>query len=411
MTPNGTSVSDEVLERVRGVSRGVPLPQAFYVSSAVFAADLERIFGRQWLYVGPSCIVPKQGDYLTWRVGNYAVIVVRGADGKVRAFHNTCRHRGSRVCREELGRAKRFVCPYHRWTYDLDGRLLTRTGSEFDLAETELGLLPVALHDVAGLLFVSFAEHPPDFSAAAEDIARRLERHGLNHAKVAKRITYKVAANWKLILENNSECYHCGPNHPEIVKATLDVIRDDPRHAADVQRRVVEANAHFRQLGLDEGDAQSSMTGAFWRARRTPLMAGWLTQSLDGQPVAPLMGALTDPDCGTLRLNLYPNCWQHASSDHAVATRVTPVAPDECTVDVFWLVHRDAVEGTDYTLERLVPFWQRISEQDWFICEENQIGVSSSGYRPVGYAKRLEANLVAFVDWYLEKLVGRGPVA
>jgi len=356
-------------------------------------------------------MAPRPGDFLTWRVGDHAVLLVRGADGRVRAFHNACRHRGSRVCRDERGSAKLLVCPYHRWTYDLEGRLVTRLDGEFDLDEREPALLPVALHDVAGMLFVSFAANPPDFAAASADIAHRLAPHGLDRARLAARRTYRVAANWKLILENNSECYHCGPNHPEIVRATLDVIRDDPRRADEVRRRVAEANAQFRRLGLDEGDAQSSMTGAFWRARRTPLMRGWLTQSLDGKPVAPLMGDLADPDCGTLRLNLFPNCWQHASSDHAVAVRVTPVGPAASDVDLFWLVDGDAVEGRDYALERLTPFWRNVAEQDWFICEENQLGVSSSGYRPLGYAKRLEANLVAFADWYLEALTGRHPEA
>jgi len=393
------------IERLVHTSRlGEPLAGDFYIDPAIFAADIERIFGRLWLYVGHACMVQAPGDYMTWRVGPHSVVVVRGSDGAVRAFHNSCRHRGSRICREEMGNAKHLVCPYHRWTYELDGRLRTRTEAEFGISENEIALLPVALHDASGLLFISFAQHPPDFSAMLADIAPRLKPHGMDRAKVAKRISYRVGANWKVILENNSECYHCGPNHPQIVMATYDVTRNDPERMAEVERRVAEANTRYRSLGLDEGDAQADMTGAFWRARRTPLKPGWVTQSLDGQPVAPLMGDLTSHDAGTLRINLYPNFWQHASSDHAVATRVTPTGPADCTIDVFWLVHQDAVEGKDYTLERLLPFWQRTSEQDWFICEENQFGIGSSGYRPTGFARRQESNLPRFTDWYLGEL-------
>jgi Rieske 2Fe-2S family protein len=160
-------------------------------------------------------------------------------------------------------------------------------------------------------------------------------------------------------------------------------------------------------MGLDTGDVWSGMTGTYWRAHRTPLVPGWSTQSLDGAPVAPLMGlfrARGEWSRGTLRTTVFPNFWQHASDDHAVATRITPIAADECVIDVWWLVDKDAVEGRDYDLARLMPFWQRTSEQDWRICEDQQIGVSSSRYVPGPYARNLEANVAHFVDWYLGEM-------
>jgi len=397
----------EIETLIRTHQKGRPLPRSFYVSPDVFAADMDRIFSRHWLYVGHGCMIPDPGDRMVYQIGFDSILVVRGRDGQIRAFHNTCRHRGSRICKEELGHGTRLTCPYHRWTYDLDGRLVTPTEREFGIPESELGLHPVHIRDAAGLLFFSLAEDPPDWDGAHADIARRLKPHGMDRAKVAKQITYDVKANWKLVFENNRECYHCPGAHPEYVKGTYDVIRADPRRVPEVERRTAEANARFRSLGLDEGDVYSGMTGAFWRAHRTPLMEGWVTQSLDGTPVAPLMGEFKERDAGTLRITVFPNFWQHASDDHAVATRITPVGPMQCRVDVYWLVDREAVEGRDYTLEKLLPFWQRTSEQDWFICEENQIGVATSRYRPGPYAKTLEVNVAHFVDWYLGEMTPR----
>jgi Rieske 2Fe-2S family protein len=149
------------------------------------------------------------------------------------------------------------------------------------------------------------------------------------------------------------------------------------------------------------------MTGSYWRCTRAPLMEGWRTQSLDGEPVAPLMGTFRrrgEWSMGTLRTTVFPNFWQHASDDHAVATRLTPLDATTTEVDVMWFVHRDAEEGRDYTLERLLPFWQRTSEQDWEICEANQAGVSSPAYTPGPYSRTRETNVQHFIDWYLAAL-------
>jgi Rieske 2Fe-2S family protein len=153
------------------------------------------------------------------------------------------------------------------------------------------------------------------------------------------------------------------------------------------------------------------MTGDFWRVTRAPLMAGWKTQSLDGSPIAPLMGTMRKKNAwsaGTLRCTVFPNFWQHASDDHAVATRLTPVDAMTTAVDVSWFVHRDAVEGRDYSLEKLMPFWQRTSEQDWAICEANQQGVASPAYEPGPYSRTREVNVQHFIDWYFGALAARG---
>ncbi|KAB2846057.1 MAG: aromatic ring-hydroxylating dioxygenase subunit alpha, partial [Hyphomicrobiaceae bacterium] len=363
-----------------------PLTSEFYTSADVFAADLEFIHYRRWQFVAHACAVPTPGDYLTWTIGSHSIIVVRGQDGAVRAFHNVCRHRGSRICAEESGKVRRLVCPYHRWTYDLDGRLITAVEREFGVPREELGLKPVALRDVAGLLFISLAAAPPDFEPAARLLAPQLVRHGFAHAKVAHRIDYLVKANWKLVFENNRECYHCAAHHPEYVAATYDVQRDeavvDPRRATEVDAVIDEAAKRFEAIGLGPAGLSSDMSGSYFRCNRTPLMAGFATESLDGKPVAPLMGDLPGFDTGTLRTTVFPNFWQHANADHAVAARLTPLAPDLTHVAGSWIVHKDAVEGRDYSLDRLLPVWDRTNRQDWALCEAQQQGASSPAYEP-----------------------------
>jgi Rieske 2Fe-2S family protein len=402
----------DLAQLIRNHRAGGPLAGTFYTSPDVFAADAERIIRRHWLFAGPACSIPNLGDWFTWAIAGDSVIVLRDQKGEVRAYHNTCRHRGSRICREETGHGTSLVCPYHNWAYALDGRLVTQVEKEFGVDRAAHGLHKVQVRNVEGLIFLSLADNPPDFRPIERDMAYRLKPHGLQRAKIAHTIDYTVRANWKLVFENNRECYHCPPNHPEYNPATYDVARDlarlDPRRQAEIDARVAECNARFRALGLDEGDTQSTMTGAYWRAHRTPLMTGFTTQSTDGKPVAPLMGDFKERDAGTLRTTIFPNFWQHANDDYACATRITPVGAAECHIRVMWLVHKDAVEGRDYTLDRLLPVWQKTSEQDWRICEDQQIGVSSSRYVPGPYSGLREQNVDHFVRWYLGELGGPG---
>jgi glycine betaine catabolism A len=390
-----------------GYRAGGPLPRDFYVNADVFNADLDRIWRRHWLYAGHDCQIPKPGDWLTWSLGADTIILARGGDNRVRALHNTCRHRGSRLCNAEYGHSRLLVCPYHAWTYDLDGRLRTATEREFGIPQVKLGLHPVALQNLGGLLFVALGPDPVAFDRAAAEIAPQMQHQGFADARLAKSIRYTVRANWKLIFENNRECYHCDHAHPEYIAGTYDTLRFDPANMPEIDRQTALAAERFEALGLGAAVASSAMTGNYWRVTRAPLMDGWHTQSLDGGRLAPLMGTMRARDkwsCGTLRATVFPNFWQHASDDHAVATRLTPVDATTTQVDVSWFVHRDAVEGRDYTLDRLLPFWQRTSEQDWRLCEANQAGVSSPAYTPGPYSRTREPNLQHFIDWYLSAL-------
>ncbi|MSP75743.1 MAG: aromatic ring-hydroxylating dioxygenase subunit alpha [Rhodospirillaceae bacterium] len=402
------SVSPEIAQLVARHTPGGPLERAFYTAPEVFAADLARIQHRHWVFAGYAFQIPKPGDYFTYRVGTESIIVVRDRAGEIRAFHNVCRHRGSRICSTETGHAHRLVCPYHRWTYELDGTLVLDTRREFGVDKESLSLKPVSVVDAAGLLFVSFSDSPPDFSEALATIRRKMKPHAIERAKIAHQADYIVAANWKIVFENNRECYHCPPNHKEYNTAAYDVQRDAAMLDATLQPGmdaiVVRANARFRRLGLDEGDALSTMTGVSWRCHRTPVVEGFVTQSMDGKPLSCLMGDIKEWDSGTLRTTVFPNFWQHTNCDYAAAARLTPIGPNETHVRGYWLVDEKAVEGKDYTLDRLLPIWDLTNKQDWKICEDQQAGVSSHAYTPGPYSLVRERNVAHFLDWYLGEL-------
>ena len=269
------------------------------------------------------------------------------------------------------------------------------------------------LKNVAGLLFVALGDDPVSFDRAAAEVAEKMKHQGLEDAKLAKSVRYTVKANWKLVFENNRECYHCNTAHPEYVQGTYDTARFSPQtlrrsRAAGARSRASASRA----WGLGDAMASSEMTGAYWRAARTPLMEGWKTQSLDGKPVAPLMGtfrARNEWSDGTLRSTDVP---EFLAARERRPRGLDPHHADRCRrpaqVDVYWFVHKDAVEGTDYDLEKLMPFWQRTSEQDWDICEANQAGILSPRYEPGPYSQVRETNVQHFVDWYLGAL-GRRP--
>lgn len=389
----------------------------FYSDPEIYQADLKSVWAKGWLFAGHDCEIPNPGDYFSLAVGDDSILVLRDEQGSLRALHNLCRHRGSQICDEPSGHARKFVCPYHRWTYRLDGSLQHAPGMQEDLDRDRLGLRPVAIREVAGLIYICLDPHPPDFSEAAEVFGAVVKPQGLGRAKVAKSVDYLVHANWKLVWENNRECYHCNSNHPQYIKANFDHYNADdttPRVREQIEAAVRRSEARWAEDGLAASHRQTGMTtfpdadrNIWFSANRTVLVDGYLSETMDGKTVAPLMGDYQSPDVGTVRIRSLPNFWNHSSCDHSVSTRLLPAGPEHTAIRVWWLVDRSAEEGRDYDLAKLMPFWQLTSEQDWVICERQQRGVRSSAYQPGPYSKFKEYNVEAFVRWYLNQLKGQ----
>ena len=393
---------------------GFGLPRPFYTTPALYDLELELFWQRGWLFAGHSCQVREAGEYFVYEVGANAAIIVRQEDGTLAAHHNVCRHRGSVIATEPAGRTRIFVCPYHQWTYGLDGKLrFCRGMQEFD--KSGYTLFPVRVEESEGLIFISFAKDPPDFAAARKLMEPVLKPQGLGKSKIAKIADYTIAANWKLVWENNRECFHCNINHPQYIKANFDHYNVDDTNsdvAAHIARQTERNDQRWRSTELAATHTDSGMTpfpdaehNIWYSANRTILVEGWVTESVDGKRVCDvLMGDYADEDVGTVRVRTLPNFWNHSSCDHGVTTRLTPKGPRATEARMIWLVDEDAVEGRDYDLERMLPFWQLTGEQDWQICERQQKGVESSAYVPGPLSQFKEYNLESFLQWYVNSL-------
>jgi Rieske 2Fe-2S family protein len=391
---------------------GYALERLFQTDPGIYRLDVERIWRRGWLFVGHTCQVKQPGDYFVFDIDTDSIILIRGDDARIRALHNTCRHRGTKVCQQESGHVGRIVCPYHQWTYARNGELMACGGmdKDGDLDRSRFGLHRVHVREVAGLIFICLAEDALPFDEAETALGAMLRPQGLDRARVAAVRNYEVNANWKLVWENNRECWHCHVGHPQYVRANYDAAPiDDPRIQKEIEALAQAASARLRPYGLEidyqeAGLVRFPSTDRWWSINRTPLVAGWITESMDGQPVAPIMGDYPIRDVGTLRTRTMPNFWNHSSGDHAVSTRLAPAGPQKTLVQVQWLVQEDAVEGKDYELDRLLPFWGLTSEQDWALCEKNQAGVNSSAFTPGPYSTKREYNVIRFAEWYLHAI-------
>ncbi|MDP7206250.1 MAG: aromatic ring-hydroxylating dioxygenase subunit alpha, partial [Pirellulaceae bacterium] len=231
------------LERlVQSRQAGHGLPGTFYRDELVYRAEIKRIWRQGWLFAGHSCEIPEPGDYFTLTLDTDSLIIIRDDEGQARALNNICRHRGITLCKEDCGTVGRIVCPYHQWTYSRNGSLVSTPGMQEDLDKSELGLVPARLQELEGMLFVSLAEQPPDFEQAAELTRPLVRPQGLERARVAKTVDYDVAANWKIVWENNRECYHCNVNHPQYIRANFDHYNADD--TSDRIQAEIEAANH-----------------------------------------------------------------------------------------------------------------------------------------------------------------------
>lgn len=385
---------------------GKSLPREFYLDEKVFDEEMERIFYSQWLFAGSSCEIPDPGDYFVLPVGEESLIVIRDKSGEVHAHFNVCRHRGSKIATEERGCAKALVCPYHQWVYAPDGSLTNARLMGDDFRREDYALRQANIREVAGLLFVCVAEEAPDFRGMYEAIEPQLKPHGLDRAKVACRHRYEVRANWKVLVENNRECYHCRVSHPEFCMSNYDLgLPGDARGDAEYYALLEREYERWERLGLSPREVNFP-NGLPHRVSRLPLKEGYVTESLDGGLVAPLMGDFQSAEGGSLRLITLPNFWGHANCDYAMTTRLLPVSPDLTRVEVSFLVDESAEEGGDYDPETVAHVWRMTSEQDWELCENNQAGIKSRAYEPGPFSALTESSVEQFVTWYLGELGG-----
>ncbi|MEZ8141798.1 aromatic ring-hydroxylating dioxygenase subunit alpha [Enterovibrio sp. FF113] len=381
------------------------LEQPFYTSPELFRIDMEEIFGKEWIFAGMTCELPKKGSFITLELGDNPIVILRDNNNEITAFHNVCRHRGSKLCLTQRGKSPKLVCSYHQWAYDLDGTLVyagSDMGDDFD--KQQFSLHPVHCESAGGYIFVCLADNPPPIQEFLDDMNLYLEPHGMEDTKIAVQSEIIEKANWKLVVENNRECYHCDGSHPELLASLLEWDdNNDPRSTPEFKALVAEKQALWDTL-----DIPYLFKGAYNnrnRLVRTPLKAGTHSMTLNGKVASTkLMGRITSPDLGALRILHLPNSWNHGMGDNLIAFQIIPISPQETRVVTRWLVHKDAVEGVDYDPENLAKVWTATNAQDRSLAENNQRGVNSVAYQPGPYSKTFEFGVINFVNWYCERL-------
>jgi glycine betaine catabolism A len=394
------NAKDAMLAELKARDPRLSLGQKFYTDPDFYRLDLETIFYRDWMFAGHDCEIPAPGDYFTMTIGDYPIIVVRGQDGAIRALHNSCRHRGSRICPEPRGTAKRLVCPYHQWTYALDGELLRTRHMEGAVDKTQFGLKSAHCESVGGYIFVCVAPVAPSFEPFRALAKGYLAPHRIADAKLAFESTIVENGNWKLVWENNRECYHCAANHPELCRTFPETPAVTGVEGVVGNREIMAHWDRCEAAGLPSV-FRLSESGQY-RVCRVPLLDEAVSYTMSGRAAVshPLSDIVTEPRIGSLLMFHYPTIWNHVLGDHVCTFRVLPIGPMQTQLTSKWLVHKDAVEGTDYTIEELTHVWTATNSEDQHVVEENQIGICSPAYEPGPYAPEHEDGTAQFVDWY-----------
>jgi Rieske 2Fe-2S family protein len=349
------------------------LPRPYYTSPEIFAREADKIFTQRWLCVGREEQISKPGEYFLSNFGQESIILVRGADRTIRALYNVCRHRGTRICTEPQGKfTGSIMCPYHAWTYGLDGLLMAARNMDGvpDFDKTSYPLKQASLATWEGFIFINLAEQPEPFERAFAPLIGRFSKWHIGELRAARRITYDLRCNWKLIVQNYSECYHCPLVHPALDKLTpYDSGRND----------------------LGEG----------------PFLGGYMTMRNSGSRMS-MSGTSHYPPLGEVageELNhvyyyaLFPSMLLSLEPDYVMAHRITPVAVDRSIIVCEWLFHPDTIASPGFDASDAVDFWDMTNRQDWHVCELSQLGIESLAYTPGPYANA-EGLLYQFDRYY-----------
>ena len=339
------------------------LPREYYTSAALLDEEREKIFARGWNCVGRTSSVTHTGQFFTKEIAGESLIILRDRNGELKAYFNICRHRGTRLCREESGRfGETIQCPYHAWTYSTDGRLVGAPHMQ-DVAEFQKADYPLhqaAIVEWEGFLFVNLQEHPVPFETAFADLRTRFARFHLPGLVVGHRVRYDVRANWKLVFQNYSECLHCPTIHPKL---------------ATVLPYQSGAN------DLTEGP----FLGGYMEIRPPNQSA-----TMSGQSCGRLVsGDLSEEDRHRgFYYSIMPNLLLSLHPDYVNYYLLEPVAVDRTIVHSEWLFHPDTLADPQNRIQDAIEFWDLTNRQDWDIVEQSQLGVKSRRYQPGPYSPR-----------------------
>jgi phenylpropionate dioxygenase-like ring-hydroxylating dioxygenase large terminal subunit len=357
------------------------LPGRYFTSPEIFALESEKIFQQRWLCVGRESQIARPGDYFLQQVGSESIIILRDRSDRVRAFYNVCRHRGTRLCEDHRGQFSGTIqCPYHAWTYTLDGRLIgapsADTIEDFDKADWPLHQVAIASWE--GFLFINLADDPEPFEEAYAPLTGRFSRFNLPSLTAYRRIDYQLACNWKFVVQNYSECYHCPLVHPALVKLSPPTSGEN-----DLYR------GPFLGGYMEIVDASESLT-------------------MSGRSCGAMVGDLPDEDLKRVYYySLFPNMLLSLHPDYVMYHTIWPRSPGATLVTCEWLFHPDTLTNPEFKPDDGVEFWDLTNRQDWHVCELSYAGVQSKSYTPGPYSRR--EGLSAAFDQEVLQALGHSP--
>ena len=381
-----TPVNRELLVRSLISEGQMNLPAAAYTDALVLRWEMEHFFDGSWVCVGRSEDLRYAGDRRAVRLGHERILVVRDESGELRAFYNVCRHRGHELMAVGETASGRFVrCPYHAWAYGLDGELRGAPGfgksDGFDKADYPL--VPVRIAEWQGWVFANASGEAVPFEEHVGNLGDMIGNHGAGELVTAARQDYEVEANWKILVENYHECYHCPSIHPELCKVS------PPKSGEDHESRGAWVGG---SMELEDHAETMSLTGESF-APRLPLLAAGQEREV-------------------YYYQIFPNLLISPHPDYVMTHRLTPVAPDRTHVECEWLFSREALASEGFDPSFATEFWHITNGQDWRACEAVQRGVSSRGYRqgPLSPEESTVGKFVAMVArGYLDGRVAQAP--
>jgi Rieske 2Fe-2S family protein len=383
MTSGGILTAAESAS-VRREYRGASLlPKRTYHDAAVFDWERANVVRRDWVMVAREEDVAEAGTYMLVELDDDPLIIIRGRDGVLRAFHNVCRHRGTAVAEEPCGKVVRLQCPYHAWIYDLDGSLIRAKHTEDldDFSFESYGLAPVRLDTWQGFIFLSLN---PDVAPLADqlgDLVEHMARFDFTGLRSVKRIEYSVGANWKFIAENYSECYHCPGVHPQLNKLTPYDVGGDFDPNGGWQGGWMELAGDAQTMALDGGHG-----------------------SRDGRP--PMPGITPRDERCVYYYLVWPTTFLSIHPDYLLVHRLVPQGPDRTLVICDWLFEASTIAAPGFDPGDEIAFWDLTNGQDWHVCELQQRGTRSSSWVAGRYSNQ-EASVHAFDQMVADRYEGR----
>jgi Rieske 2Fe-2S family protein len=338
------------------------LPARYYTDPDYYRAELESFFFGMWFHAGRADEIPNRGDFMVHEIAGESLILVRGERGELGAYYNVCRHRGTRLCERRSGTfASTIQCPYHAWTYDLGGRLVAAPQMDrvAGFREEDYPLQRAVVGQWAGHLFLNLGENPAPLVEQLGGLDERFRPWGMDQLRVGKRVVYDVAANWKLIVHNYSECLHCPGVHPALQKLS-----------------------HYLS-------GENEPAGNGYLGGRMGLRPGIATLSLDGLRRRACLPGLGVEDCRYVYYYaVLPNLTLSLHPDYVMTHTLWPRGVGRTEIVCEWLFHPDTMAAAGFDPEDAVEFWDLTNRQDWHVCEQMQLGLGSRAYRPGPYSHR-----------------------